>query len=713
MKLSSSLENNPDIDSWLQFHSDGKITVSTGKVELGQKLITAFTVIVAEELDVDPGRIIVITADTSGSPNEGYTAGSNSMESSGMALRQVAAKVRQVLLEKASHQLGVPVENLNVDDGEISSSLTNQSVTYMELTGGKNFNIKVSEDVVPKRHDQYHLIGNKVPGIGYEDLVTGATTFVQDLELPGMLHARVVRPPGYHARLQELNEKDVREMPGVVGVVVDGSFLAVVCEREEQAVRASKRLSGLAIWDESKEINTENIFSQLKKNNRQSLPVIKGVAELSAVPSIKTPQNSAKTITATYQRPYHMHGSVGPSAAMALYDDQEIKVWTHSQGVYPLRLALADVLEIEENRIHVVHVPAAGCYGHNGADDAALDAVLAARAFPGKPVLLKWERVDEHSWEPYGSAMQIELQANMDKSGKILYWNHETYSDTHLKRPSAHGKKSRLLASWHMQVPKQSPQVKPLTGYHTGIHRNADPIYDFNDRRIVKHLVDNLPLRVSTLRSLGAYANVFAIESFMDELAHSCGRNPLEFRVDNLSDYRAKAVLEAAVEKANSRIISKGGGHGRGFALARYKNAKCYAAVAVDLLVDDYGSIKLLRAVIAADAGQVIDPDGLRSQLEGGLLQSASWTLKEQVKFDEKGITSQDWESYPIMTFAEVPEIETILIDRKDRPVLGAGEATQGPTAAAISNAVFDAVGLRLRRIPFTPEMVLEAAAEA
>ena len=713
MKLSSSLENNPDIDSWLQFHSDGKITVSTGKVELGQKLITAFTVIVAEELDVDPGRIIVITADTSGSPNEGYTAGSNSMESSGMALRQVSAKVRQVLLEKASQQLGVQVENLNLNDGEISCSLTNQSVTYLELTGGKNFNIKVSEDVVPKSHDQYNLIGKKVPGIGYEELVTGATTFIQDLEFPGMLHARVVRPPGYNARLQELNEKYVWEMPGVVGVVVDGSFLSVVCEREEQAVRASKKMSGLAIWDESKEINTENIFSQLKKNNRQSLPVIKGVAELSAVPSMKPPQNSAKTISATYQRPYHMHGSVGPSAAMALYDDQEIKVWSHSQGVYPLRHALADVLGIEEDMIHVVHVPGAGCYGHNGADDAALDAVLAARAFPGKPVLLKWERVDEHSWEPYGSAMQIELKANLDKSGKVLYWNHETYSDTHLKRPSSHGKKSRLLASWHMQLPKQAPQVKPITGYHSGIHRNADPIYDFKDRRIVKHLVENLPLRVSTLRSLGAYANVFAIESFMDELAHSCGRNPLEFRMDYLSDYRAKAVLEAAVEKANSRISSKSEGHGRGFALARYKNAKCYAAVAVDLLVDDYGSIKLLRAVIAADAGQVIDPDGFRSQLEGGLIQSASWTLKEQVKFDEKGITSQDWESYPIITFADVPEIETILIDRKDSPVLGAGEATQGPTAAAISNAVFDAVGLRLRRIPFTPEMVLEAAAEA
>ena len=299
-----------------------------------------------------------------------------------------------------------------------------------------------------------------------------------------MLHARVVRPPCYHARLQELNEKYVLEMPGVVGVVVDGSFLAVVCEKEEQAVSASKRLSGNAIWDESREINTENIFVQLKNNTRQSLPVIKGNAELSATPSIKPPQNSAKTISATYQRPYHMHASVAPSAAMALYDDKEIRVWSHSQGVYPLRDALADVLEIEENKIHVVHVPGAGCYGHNGADDVALDAVLAARAFPGKPVLLKWERADEHSWEPYGSAMQIELQANLDKSGKVLYWNHETYSDTHLQRPTAHGKKSRLLASWHMHVAKQIPQVKPIVGYHAGIHRNADPIYDFKDRRI-------------------------------------------------------------------------------------------------------------------------------------------------------------------------------------------------------------------------------------
>ena len=713
MTLSSSFDINPELDSWLRFHSDGQITVFTGKVELGQKLITAFSVIAAEELDVDPGRITVKTADTMYSPDEGYTAGSNSMESSGLALRQASAKARQELLRMAADKLGEPLKSLSVTDGEISSTSSGKSVTFWELMGGRRFNIIISDEVLPKTPDQYRLIGNKVPDIGFEGLVTGTTSFVHDLELPGMLHVRVIRPPGYHAQLKELNEVDVRKMAGVIEVVRDGRFLAVVCKREEQAVWAAKRIAMQAVWDESQVINTENIYVQLKKNTRQSLPVIGGAAEYSAVPPFNPPENSDKTISATFQRPYQMHGSIGPSAAMALYDDQGLKVWTHSQGVHPLCLALADVLELEKDRIHVVHMPGAGCYGHNGADDAAMDAALAARSVPGKPVLLKWERVDEHSWEPYGSAMQVELKANLDEKGKVLYWNHETYSDTHLNRPSAHGENSRLLAAWHLQYPKSAPQVKPIPGPHTGIHRNADPIYDFVERRVIKHLVRDLPLRVSTLRSLGAYANVFAIESFIDELAHACCRNPLEFRMDHLSDDRARAVLEAAVTKAKTGPDSKEEGHGRGFAVARYKNAKCYAAVVIDLFVDDFGAIQLERAVIAADAGQVIDPEGLRSQLEGGLLQSASWTLKEEVLFDESGIVSQDWESYPIMTFSEIPEVETILIDRPDCPPLGAGEATQGPTAAAISNAVFDAVGLRIRRIPFTPERVRDAATKA
>ena len=712
MTLSSSFGNNPDLDSWLQFHRDGRITVSTGKVELGQKLTTALTVIVAEELDVDPGRITVLTADTDNSPNEGYTAGSNSLESSGIALRQASAKARRALMEKASEHLEEPVENLSVTDGEIGGATTNKYVTYWDLIGDKHFKITVTDDVLPKSPDQYHLIGNPVPAVGLEALVTGTMTYVHDMEFTDMAHARVIRPPNYHAQIQDLNDTEVRAMPGVIEVILDGSFLSVVCEREEQAIWAASKLARITVWDESKELNSKDIFVQLKNNPRQSLPVVEGVAKESPVQPFRPPENSSKTLSATYQRPYHMHGSIGPSAAIALYDAQVLKVWTHSQGIFPLRLALADVLGLAEDKIHLVHVPGAGCYGHNGADDVALDAALAARAVPGRPIMLKWERADEHAWEPFGSAMQIELQASLDDTGRVIYWNHETFSDTHMSRPSAHRENSRLLAAWHLQSPRPAPPVKPTPGFHTGIHRNADPIYDFADRRVVKHLVHDLPLRVSALRSLGAYANVFAIESFMDELAHSRDMDPLEFRLAHLSDNRARAVLEAATSKANSGFSSADDRHGRGLAVARYKNSKCYVAVVIDLIVDDYGAIQLLRAVIAADAGQIVDPDGLRNQLEGGLMQSASWTLKEQVNFDDKGIVSRDWESYPILTFAEVPEIETVLIDRPDQPFLGSGEATQGPTAAAIGNAIFYAIGLRLRRIPFTQDRVRDAAAE-
>ena len=712
MTLSSSFGNNPDLDSWLQFHRDGRITVYTGKVELGQKLTTALTVIVAEELDVDPGRITVLTADTDNSPNEGYTAGSNSLESSGIALRQASAKARRALMEKASEHLEEPVENLSVTDGEIGGATTNKYVTYWDLIGDKHFKITVTDDVLPKSPDQYHLIGSPVPAVGLEALVTGTMTYVHDMEFTDMAHARVIRPPNYHAQIQDLNDTEVRAMPGVIEVILDGSFLSVVCEREEQAIWAASKLARITVWDESKELNSKDIFVQLKNNPRQSLPVVEGVAKESPVQPFRPPENSSKTLSATYQRPYHMHGSIGPSAAIALYDAQVLKVWTHSQGIFPLRLALADVLGLAEDKIHLVHVPGAGCYGHNGADDVALDAALAARAVPGRPIMLKWERADEHAWEPFGSAMQIELQASLDDTGRVIYWNHETFSDTHMSRPSAHRENSRLLAAWHLQSPRPAPPVKPTPGFHTGIHRNADPIYDFADRRVVKHLVHDLPLRVSALRSLGAYANVFAIESFMDELAHFRDMDPLEFRLAHLSDNRARAVLEAATSKANSGFSSADDGHGRGLAVARYKNSKCYVAVVIDLIVDDYGAIQLLRAVIAADAGQIVDPDGLRNQLEGGLMQSASWTLKEQVKFDDKGIVSRDWESYPILTFAEVPEIETVLIDRPDQPFLGSGEATQGPTAAAIGNAIFYAIGLRLRRIPFTQDRVRDAAAE-
>jgi CO/xanthine dehydrogenase Mo-binding subunit len=714
MTLSPSLKAHPQIDSWLQFHSDGKLTVFSGKAELGQKLKTAFGVIAAEELDMDIRRITVRTAETGVTPNEKFTAGSNSMEESGTAIRQAAAEARRILFEMASEHLGEPTDNLIVSDGEISGRANDRAVTYQDLMGGKSFDRQVSDETTPKDPGLYRLIGKPVPADGFEDIVCGVSEFVHDMELPAMLHGRVVRPPNYNARLLSVDVTKVKSMQGVTQVIRDGSFLAVACEREEQAVWAAAKLKSLAQWDSGSVLNSSaDIFELLKTNGRQSLPVVDGVPLASAVPDRAPPASATATLSATYLRPYHMHASIGPSAAMAHYEDTGLNIWSHSQGVYPLRAALAAVLEVEEEFIHVTHVAGPGCYGHNGADDVALDAALVARATPGRPVLMKWERDDEHAWEPYGPAMRVEMQASLDEHGQVLHWCHDSYSDTHSGRPGNQVGHSRLLAAWHLQNPLKAPVPKPSMAYHGGIHRNADPIYEFADKRIVKHLVGDLPLRVSALRALGNYANIFALESFMDELAEHHGQDPLAFRLAHLEDKRARAVLEAAADAANWRSGPRTGGHGQGLAFARYKNEKCFAAVIIDLKVDDYGHIQLERAIIAADAGQVVDPQGLCSQLEGGLIQSASWTLKEQVTFDAGGITSRDWESYPIFDFGDVPTIETVLLDRPDQPFLGAGEATQGPTAAAIGNALFDATQVRLRRLPMTPENVREAAASS
>ena len=390
-------------------------------------------------------------------------------------------------------------------------------------------------------------------------------------------------------------------------------------------------------------------------------------------------------------------------------------MWSHSQGIYPLRASLAEALGLDLDAVRVIHAPGAGCYGHNGADDAALDAALVACALPGRPVLLKWSRADEHGWEPYGSAMSVDLCASIGSDGRVASWSHEAYSDTHVSRPQpgpgGRGA-ARLLASRLRERALELPPARPSLGAHSGLHRNQDPIYDFPARRIVKHLVRDLPLRTSSLRSLGAFLNGLAIEAFVDELAEAAGVDPIEFRLQHLSDPRARAVIEAAAGRAGSRKPCGGeaGEVGRGFGFARYKNEKAYAAVAIEVAVDERARVRLRRAVIAADAGEIIDRAGLVSQLEGGLLQAASLTLYEEVGYDAYGITTRDWESYPILDFDNVPLIETVLIECPGEPFLGAGEAAMGPTAGAIANAVYDAVGLRLRRVPFTPDAIRAAA---
>jgi CO/xanthine dehydrogenase Mo-binding subunit len=705
-------KQNQLLDTWVSVNDDGTITVRTGKVELGQGLLSAIARIAAEELDVGLERICVESADTERGPEEFLTAGSKSMEESGSNVRRATACARMALLDRAAAALDAAAADLEVVDGTVTDRTTGRATSYWQLQGGRAFDHSVRAHVQPKRPEQHRLVGKPGPRIDLEAIVTGRTRYVQDLAPPGVLHARVVRPPSPSARLTSLDTDRL----GDVTVVRDGSFVGVIAEREEAAVRARELLAGRARWSERPSLPPQHALAEwLLDQPSLDLNVVDGVPiEGEPVRPHEPSSDAVHRVEATFTRGYQMHASIGPSAALAHWEDGALTVWTHSQGVHVLRVSLAEALGVDPAVVRLVHVPGPGCYGHNGADDAALDAALLAREAGGRPVLLKWMRDDEHRWEPYGPATVVKTCAGVDVNGQIVDWSLEAWSQTHLARPFPAGERSGLLAAWHREQPMQAPDVEPTLLYHTGIHRNADPLYCVGRRRIVKHLVTAPSLRTSSTRALGAYANVFAIESTMDELAEGAGADPVDFRLRHLEDERARAVLRAAADRADWSARSTDYGRGRGIGFARYKNVAAYAAVIVDVVVDDETAvIRVERAVIAADAGEIVDPSGLANQLEGGVVQSTSWTLKEQVTFDRTRVTSIDWDTYPILTFAEAPEVETVLLDQPGHPFLGAGEATQGPTAAAIANAVYDAVGIRLRDIPFTPERLRNTALDA
>ena len=420
---------------------------------------------------------------------------------------------------------------------------------------------------------------------------------------------------------------------------------------------------------------------------------------------------ATQTLEATYTRPYIAHASIGPSCAVAEFKDGKLTVWTHSQGVFPLRRDLAKALKLDLDAVRCVHAEGSGCYGHNGADDVALDAALLARAVSGRPVRLQWMRDDEFAWEPYGPAMLARTKASLDADGRIVNWVYEVWSNTHSTRPGAPDGSNNLLASWYVAEPSKPGPPTSIPQPAGGGDRNAVPLYDFPNQRVINHLITGMPLRVSALRTLGGYTNVFAVESFMDELAAAAGQDPVAFRLAHLRDRRARAVIETAAKNAGWKAVEKGEGtRGRGIGFAKYKTLATYVAVVAEVEIDrKTGRIGVPRAFAAVDAGQIINPDGLSNQIEGGMIQSTSWTLHEAVRFDRNSITSRDWSGYPILTMPEVPEIEVALIDRPEEEPLGAGEASQGPMAAAIANAFANATGRRLRDLPLTPERVRAA----
>jgi nicotinate dehydrogenase subunit B len=713
-----SLIKNPGLDSWIAVTADGTVRVRMGKVDIGQKISSSIARLAAEELDVAPERIVMVRPDTIDAPDEGMTSGSNSMEESGNAARLAAATARARMLAAAAEALGVDIDGLEVADGAITARATNRSTSYWELQGGKPFGMPIDVNARVKPVGERTLVGRPSAPLDLEDIVTGRHVFVNDMTMDGMIHARPVRPPHAHARLEALDEEVLTRLSGDGFTVVrDGSFLAIAGADEHAVIKAARVLFNAARWTKTPNLGGGDIFEQLTTNDRLSMPVVDGVPVLDTPvpPPLAIPSDAKGILAARYERAYIMHGSIGPSAALAVTRDDGLEIWTHSQGIYLLRASLAELFERPPEQLRLHHRPGSGCYGHNGADDAAVDAALVARAMPGVPVLLKWTREDEHGWEPYSPAMVMELSGAITPDGEITAWSHEAHSDTHVRRPRpgvAGLGPSRLLPAQYLAKPPAVMPPPPNLTHHGGIHRNLEPLYRINEPRLVKHLVRDLPHRTSALRTLGAFANIFALESFLDELAAAAGEDAVDLRLRHMDDPRARACIEAVAEGIGA-LDQAPEGHGRGLGFARYKNTKAYAAVAVELTVDEAARVRLKRAVIAGDAGQIVDPTGFKAQLEGGFIQAASWTIHEAVTHDPDGITSRDWESYPIIGFDNIPEIEIILLDQPDAPFLGAGEAVCGPTGAAIANAVHRATGVRARRLPLTPETLRAAALEA
>jgi nicotinate dehydrogenase subunit B len=700
--LPGSLAGNSMLDAWIRIHADGTATVCTGKVELGQGAVTALAQIAAEELDLPLARLHIISGDTEKAPNEGITSGSQSIEYGGVALRLAGAQVREILVDLAAKRLGADAATLKVTDGVISVP-DGRKVSYGELAGDANLHREVTGNARPKPPSAHTIVGKPIERLDIPRKVTGGVAYVQDLRLPGMVHGRIVRPPQYGAKLQTIDEAAVKAMPGVVAVVRDGSFLGVIAEREEQAIKASQALARGAKWEAGPPLPDEaTIYDHLL-----SLP-----AEAKVISEKQAPlPDGVKVIEATYRRPYTAHAAIGPSCAVAQFQDGKMTVWTHSQGVFPLRGNLAMGLKLPADKVHCIHAEGSGCYGHNAADDVALDAALLARAAPGgRPVRVQWMRGDEFGWEPFGPAMIMKTKAALSPEGRIVDWNFDVFSNTHSTRPGEPAG-NNLLASWYLAEPQPPAPPRTIPQPAGGGDRNAIPLYDFPRQRVVSHFIKEMPIRVSALRTLGAYANVFATESFFDELALAANADPVAFRLAHLKDPRARAVIEAVAKKADWKPGEKGDGRrGRGIGFAKYKTLATYVAVIADVEVDRAtGKISVRRAYAAVDSGQIINPDGLANQMEGGIVQSASWTLHEEVKFDRDGIKSRDWLGYPILTMPEAPTVEVVLIDRPEEKPLGSGEGSQGPAVAAIANAFAAATGKRLRDLPLSPARVKAA----
>jgi nicotinate dehydrogenase subunit B len=658
---------NPMLGTWLTV-ADGVVTVQVGKVELGQGILTALAQIAADALGLPVAAVRMRAAHTADGPDEGLTSGSLSVLQAGPALRHVGGVVRALT--------GGPDEDLTAYVARIAA-----------LDPATDLGT-----VSPAAPAPPTAVGRSEARLDLPDKVLGRPRYLTDLRPEGLLHGRVLRPASPGAALLGLAEVD---LPGVQQVR-DGSFVGVVGAREADVDAALARLAAAATWSDGDELPDEDdLATWLRAGPHDEIAVLDEGGPV-------TPAHQA-----SYSKPFLAHASIAPSCAMAQWTsggEEGLHVWSHSQGIHGLRDAIASALGLGDGVVTVEHVENAGCYGHNAADDAAFDAVLLARAVPGRPVLSRWSRPDELTWGPLSSAMTATVGADL-VGGRIQGWSYDVWSLGHTSRPGYSGAPG-LLAGSHLAQPVAAPPpTDPPPAAGGGTTRNAVPIYAVGPRRVTGHRRTVTSLRTSAMRALGAYLNVFAIESFLDELALAAGVDPIDFRLAHLTDDRAAHVVRRAAELGRwGTPLPDDTGRGIGF--ARYKDKGAWCAVVAEVAVDH--AVHVRRLTVVADVGMVVNPDGARNQLEGGATQATSWTTTERVRFDRRRITSDDWETYPILRFADAPLVSVELVD-SDAPSIGAGEAAQGPTAAAIGNAVHDALGVRVRDLPITTDAVVRA----
>jgi CO/xanthine dehydrogenase Mo-binding subunit len=702
-----------EVDAYLSIGAEGQVTLYTGKVDLGTGLRTALTQIAAEELDLPFDRVTTTQGDTSLTPDQGPTWGSLSTRFAGMQIRRAAATARKALVEMAAGHLGVPTTAIRVEKGTISGD--GKSVSYAELMSGRTFSLKLDKDAPLKEPTVYAIVGKSIPRVDIPAKVTARFDYMHDFRVAGMLHGRVIRPLAIGANLESVDDSLVTNTPGFVKVVREGNFLGVIATTEWGAIQTAQKLkstwsnwAGLPeqaqLWDY---VRASKVSNDLVTSNVGS-----SAAALDSAP---------KRLTATYDFAIQTHGSIGPSCAVVEIKDEKVTCWSASQAPHRLQRQLAAMLTLPPDNVRCLYVEGSGCYGRNGHEDAAADAALLSRAVGGRPVRVQWTRADEHGWDPKCPPMLMDLRAGLDDAGRVLAWESECFPPQDGFAPVP------LLAAMLAGLPSAPTEVEYTGANDTGAKvnmlevnvypRNSAIPYGFPNVKTVSHLVGETLFRSSWLRSPGRMQNTFGNECFMDELAASAGVDPLEFRLNHLSDGRGVELLRrlATIAKWEPRAsrdknLKDDVATGRGISYARYDLLTTYVGAVAEVEVNrKTGEIGVQRFYIAHDCGQIINPDGLKNQIEGNVIQSVSRALKEEIRFDRSAVTSLHWATYPILTFAEVPDVVIELMDRPMEPPWGAGEPASTVVPSAIANAVFDAVGVRLRSIPFTPPKVRAA----